>query len=91
MLQSKRCVCISIKKCNNKSLSSYCSHHQTLFINTVLNINELTNSSELILKTKSARAKSVKNAMSIISNIINILALLKQNSEMRQDEDEYCA
>ena len=91
MLQSKECTHTNIKKCNKKSLSFCCAHHQTLFINTVLNINELTNSSELILKTKSARAKSVKNAMSIISNIINILALLKQNSEMRQDEDEYCA
>jgi len=66
-----------MKKCNNKSLSSCCFHHQTLFINTVLNINELTNSSELILKTKSARAKSVKNVMSTVSNIVNILALLK--------------
>jgi len=77
MLQSKKCVCTSIKKHNNKSLNFCCSHHQTLFINTVLNINELINLSESVLKTKSVRAKSVKNVMSIISNIINILVLLK--------------
>ncbi len=48
-----------------------------LFINTILNINKLTNSSELILKIKSVRIKSVKNITNIINNIINILALLK--------------
>jgi len=48
-----------------------------LFVNTALNINELTNSSELILKIKSIRAKSVKNATNIVSNIVDILALLK--------------
>ncbi len=77
MLQSKRCTCTSIKKHNDKSLSFYCSHHQILFINTVLNVNELINSLKLILKTKSARVKSVKNAMNIISNIVDTLALLK--------------
>ncbi len=77
MLQSKRCTHTNIKKCNNKSSDSYCSHHQTLFINTILNINKLTNSSELILKIKSVRAKSVKNAMNIISNIVDIFILLK--------------
>jgi len=48
-----------------------------LFVNIALNINELTNSSELILKIKSIRAKSVKNATNIVSNIVDILALLK--------------
>jgi len=77
MLQFKRCTCTSTKKHNDKSLDFYCSHHQTLFINTVLNVNKLTNSSESVLKTKSVRAKSVKNAMSTVSNIVDILALLK--------------
>ncbi len=77
MLQFKRCAHISMKKCNNKSLSSYYSHHQTLFINTVLNINELTNLSELILKIKSVKAKLIKNAISTVNNTVNILALLK--------------
>jgi len=81
MLQSKECICTNIKKCNKKSLSFCCAHHQTLFINTVLNIDELTNLSESILKIKSVRTNLVKNAISIISNIINILALLKQNAE----------
>jgi len=77
MLQSKRCTHTSIKKHNDKSLSFCCSHHQTLFINTVSNTDELTNSSELILKAKSARAKLLKNVMNIISNIVDTLALLK--------------
>jgi len=66
-----------MKKHNNKSLSFYHFHHQTLFINTVLNINKLTNLSELILKIKSARARSIKNTMSTVSNTVDILALLK--------------
>jgi len=77
MLQSKRCTHTSTKKCNNKSLNFHCFHHQTLFINTVLNTDELTNSSESVLKAKSVRAKSVKNVMNIISNIVDILASLK--------------
>ncbi len=77
MLQSKECTYINIKKCNEKSLSFYCTHHQTLFINTILNINKLTNLSELILKIKSVRAKSVKNVINIISNIVDTFALLK--------------
>ncbi len=77
MLKSKKCIYISIKKYNKKSLSFYHSHHQTLFINTVLNINELTNSLELILKIKSIRAKSVKNVMNTINNTVDILVLLK--------------
>jgi len=32
----------------------------------------------------------VKNVMNTVSNIVDILALLKWNSEMRQDKDEYC-
>ena len=81
MLQSKRCTHINIKKCNKKTLNFCCAHHQILFINTILNINELTNLLKLILKIKSARAKSVKNTMNIINNIINIFALLKWNAE----------
>jgi len=77
MLQSKEHAYTNIKKCNNKYLSFCHSHHQTLFINTVLNVNELTNSSKSILKIKSARAKSVKSVTDIISNIVDILALLK--------------
>ncbi len=60
-----------------------------LFVNIALNINELTNSSELILKIKSIRAKSVKNATNIVSNIVDILALLKWNTETEYDEEEY--
>ena len=66
-----------MKKCDKKSLSFYCFHHQILFINIVLNVNELTNLSELILKIKSVRVKSVKNATDIINNTVDILALLK--------------
>ncbi len=77
MLQPKRCAHTSMKKHNNKSLSFCCSHHQTLFINTVLNTDELTNLSESVLKIKSVRARSVKNAMNTVSNIVDILALLK--------------
>jgi len=77
MLQPKECIHTNIKKCNNKSLSSCCSHHQTSFINIILNINKLTNLSKSVLKIKSVRAKSVKNAMSIVSNIVDIFALLK--------------
>jgi len=54
-----------------------------LFINIILNINELTNSSESVLKIKSVRAKLVKNVINIINNIVDILALLKQNAEMK--------
>ncbi len=77
MLQSKRCTHTNIKKYNKKSLDFHCTHHQMLFINTVLNVNKLTNLSELILKIKSVRAKSVKNVMNIINNIVDIFALLK--------------
>jgi len=77
MSQSKRCIHTNTKKCNKKSSDFYCSHYQTLFINTVLNINKLINLSESVLKIKSVRVKSVKNAMSTISNIIDILASLK--------------
>ncbi len=77
MLQSKRCTYINIKKHNKKSLSFCCFHHQTLFINTVLNINKLTNLSESVLKIKSVRAKLIKNVIDTVSNIINILASLK--------------
>jgi len=48
-----------------------------LFINTVLNINELTNLSESVLKIKSVRIKLVKNVINIISNTVNIFTLLK--------------
>jgi len=89
MLQFKRCIYISIKKCNNKSLSFYHFHHQTSFINMILNINKLTNSSKSILKIKLAKAKSVKNAINIVNNIINIFALLKQNTETEHSEEEY--
>ncbi len=59
-----------------------------MFINTVLNINELTNLSESVLKIKSVKAKSVKNAMNIISNIVDILTLLKWNAETECDKEE---
>jgi len=49
----------------------------------------LINSSELILKIKSAKAKSIKNAINIISNTVDILALLKQNAETEHDKEEY--
>jgi len=91
MLQSKECVYINIKKHNDKSLSFCHSHHQILFINTVLNVNELTNLSESVLKIKFVRAKSVKSTINIINNIVDILALLKWNAEMRQDKDKYYA
>ncbi len=91
MLQSKKCTHTSIKKYNNKSLSFCCSHYQTLFIHTISNADKLTNSSESVLKTKSVRAKSVKNVTDIVSNIVNILASLKWNSETEQDKNEYCA
>jgi len=89
MLQFKRHTYTSIKKHNNKSLNFCHSHHQTLFINTVLNINKLTNLSESILKIKSVRAKSMKNIMSTVNNIIDIFALLKQNAETEHSEEEY--
>ncbi len=89
MLQPKEHTHTSIKKYNKKSSDFCCSHYQTLFINIILNINELINSSESVLKTKSARIKLVKNATDIVSNIIDILALLKQNTETEQDEEEY--
>ena len=47
--------------------------------------------SESILKIKSARAKSVKNATDIVSNIVDILILLKWNAETEHDEEEYWA
>jgi len=55
----------------------------------ILNINKLTNSSKSILKIKLAKAKSVKNAINIVNNIINIFALLKQNTETEHSEKEY--
>jgi len=48
----------------------------------------LTNLLKSILKIKSARAKSVKNVINIVSNIINIFVLLKQNAETEHDEEE---
>ena len=89
MLQFKEHTHTNIKKHNEKSLSFCHTHHQTSFINTVLNINKLTNSSESVLKIKSVRAKSVKNVMSIINNIFDTSALLKQNTEIEQDKREY--
>jgi len=89
MLQSKKCTHISIKKHNKKSLSSYCSHYQMLFINTILNIDKLTNLSESILKIKSAKAKLVKNTTSIVNNTVDISALLKQNTETECNEEKY--
>ncbi len=77
MLQPKRCTHISIKKHNKKSLNFYCSHYQILFINTVLNINELTNLSKSVLKTKFVRIKLIKNAINTVSNTVNIFASLK--------------
>ncbi len=77
MLQPKKCTHMSMKKCNDKSLNFHYSHHQTLSVNTVLNVNELTNLSESVLKIKSIRAKSVKNTINIINNIVDILTLLK--------------
>ena len=89
MLQFKKHTHTNIKKCNKKSLSFCCSHHQILFINTILNINKLTNLSESILKIKSAKAKLVKNTTSIVNNTVDISALLKQNAETEQDKEEY--
>jgi len=77
MLQSKECTHTNIKKYNKKSLSFCCAHHQTLFINTILNINELINLSKSVLKIKSVKIKSVKNVMNTVNNIIDISALLK--------------
>ncbi len=88
MLKSKEFTYTSIKKCNKKSLNFCCSHHQILSVNTILNINKLTNSSESVLKIKSVRAKSVKNAMNTVSNTVDILALLKWNAETECDEEE---
>ena len=51
----------------------------------------MTNLSELVLKIKSVRAKSVKNAINIISNTVNIFALLKWNIETEHSEEEYWA
>ncbi len=89
MLQFKKCTHINIKKYNKKSLSLYCSHYQILFINIILNINKLTNSSESVLKIKSVRAKLVKNVMNIINNTVDILALLKQNVETEHNKEKY--
>ncbi len=77
MLQSKRCAYTSMKKYNKKSLNSYYSYYQILFINIILNINKLTNSSKLILKIKLTRAKLVKNAIDTVNNIVDTLTLLK--------------
>ena len=60
-----------------------------MFINTVLNVDELINSLKSILKIKFVRAKSVKNAMNTVSNIVDIFALLKWNAETEHDEEEY--
>jgi len=60
-----------------------------MFINTVLNVNELINSLKSILKIKFVRAKSVKNAMNTVSNIVDIFVLLKWNAETEHDEEEY--
>ncbi len=54
----------------------------------ILNVNELTNSSESVLKIKSVRAKSVKNVMNTVNNIINIFILLKWNAETEHDKKE---
>jgi len=89
MLQLKKCTHMSTKKHNNKSLNSHHFHHQTSFINIILNINKLTNSLKSVLKIKSVRTKSIKNAMNTISNTVDILALLKQNTETEHDEEEY--
>jgi len=62
-----------------------------LFINIILNINELTNSSKSSLKIKSAKAKLIKNVIDTINNTVNILALLKWNAETEQDKEEYYA
>ncbi len=51
----------------------------------------MTNLSESVLKIKSVRARSVKNAMNTVSNIVDILALLKWNAETEYDEEEYWA
>jgi len=77
MLQFKECIHINIKKCNKKSSDFCCAHYLTSFINIILNVNKLTNSSESVLKIKSVRVKSVKNAISIINNTVDILVLLK--------------
>ena len=45
--------------------------------------------SESVLKIKSVRARSVKNAINIVSNTVDILALLKQNAETEYSEEEY--
>ncbi len=87
MLQFKKCICTNIKKCNEKSLNSYYSHHQILFINTILNINKLTNLLKSILKIKSVRVKSVKNVINIISNIVNIQ---KQNAAKKNIKYKKC-
>ena len=89
MLQSKRCTHINIKKCNKKSLSFYCSQHQILSVNTVLNTDKLTNLLKLILKIKSVRAKLVKNTTDTVNNIVNIFALLKWNAETECDKEKY--
>ena len=57
----------------------------------ILNINKLINSSESVLKIKSVRTKSVKNVISIVNNIVDMLALLKWNAETEQDKEEYYA
>jgi len=54
----------------------------------ILNADKLTNSLESILKVKSVRAKSVKNVTDTVSNTVDILALLKQNTETEHDEEE---
>jgi len=44
--------------------------------------------SESVLKVKSVRTKSVKNAMNTVSNIVDILTSLKWNAETECDEKE---
>ena len=51
----------------------------------------MTNLSESVLKIKSVRAKSVKNVINIVSNTVDILALLKWNAETEHNKEEYWA
>ena len=45
--------------------------------------------SELILKIKSVKTKLIKNATDIISNTVDILALLKWNAETECSKEEH--
>ena len=49
----------------------------------------MINLSELVLKIKSVRTKSVKNVMSTVNNTVDILASLKWNTETEHSEEEY--